>query len=126
MGLFPWLLTFVLPVVLASVFFPTTLRFLGGLVGHYLIRASQTRRELLLSRAANEQKIYDAGHKEKKEDEDWEEIEGSLVGSAVNGGKADTDWHGIVGFFHPFWYVLKRFGYTFGLYRKWRFTIVLL
>ncbi|OAG07593.1 UDP-Glycosyltransferase/glycogen phosphorylase [Paraphaeosphaeria sporulosa] len=25
-----------------------------------------------------------------------------MVGSAVNGGKADKDWSGIVGFFHPF------------------------
>ena len=29
-----------------------------------------------------------------------------VVGSAANGAKADQDWHGIVAFFHPFWYAM--------------------
>ena len=105
MGVFSFFLSLAIPLFLAFVFLPRTLRFLGELLGRYLQRSSQTRRELLLSRVANEQRAYESGHKDsrKKEDDDWEEIEGATVGSAINGGKADSDWRGIVGFFHPFW-----------------------
>ena len=76
-------------------------------MGYYLERPSRTRRELLLARVATEQRHYETERKdastEEKEDDDWEEIEQSLVGSATNGSKADKDWSGIVGFFHPFW-----------------------
>jgi alpha-1,2-mannosyltransferase len=37
-------------------------------------------------------------------DEEWENIESFAVGTAKNGEKADREWDGIVGFFHPFWY----------------------
>ncbi|KAH7125332.1 hypothetical protein B0J11DRAFT_302878 [Dendryphion nanum] len=104
MGVFYIFLSLLVPLVLAFIFFLPTLRFLGELVGHYLRRSSRTRRELLLARVATEQRHYDSERagKENKEDDEWEEIEGSLVGSAANGGKADIDWSGIVGFFHPF------------------------
>jgi alpha-1,2-mannosyltransferase len=54
---------------------------------------------------AKEQRDYDAGHGSGKhrDDDEWEQVEASTVGSAVNGGKADKDWSGLVGFFHPFW-----------------------
>lgn len=71
-------------------------------MGSYLNRSSQTRRELLVARVATEQKNHEAEAKNDMKEDEWEEIEGSMVGSAVNGGKADKDWHGIVGFFHPF------------------------
>ncbi|KAF2692194.1 glycosyltransferase family 4 protein [Lentithecium fluviatile CBS 122367] len=91
-------------ILLSFIFLPRTLRFVGELLGSYLRRSSRTRRELLLARVANEQRAYEAERKGKrgKEEGDWEEVEASTVGSAVNGGKADEDWSGIVGFFHPF------------------------
>lgn len=108
MGVFLLLLYLLVPGLLAFIFLPRTLLLLGQLVGYRLRRASQTRRELLLERTATEQRKYDAEHKKsKREEDDWEEIEPSTVGSAVNGGKADQDWNGIVGFFHPFWYIFK-------------------
>lgn len=104
MGAFPFLLSLLLPVLLTFLFLPATLRFLAGLLGSYLRRSTQTRRDLLLERVAKEQQHYEANHeKHGRQEDDWEEIEGSMVGSAVNGGKADKDWRGIVGFFHPFW-----------------------
>ncbi|KAL5415921.1 asparagine-linked glycosylation protein [Paraphaeosphaeria minitans] len=89
----------------AAVYFsPSVLRNVGQVLGRYLRRSSLTRRELLLARVAKEQRDYDAKHKNQKsrEDDEWEEVETSMVGSAANGGKADKDWSGIVGFFHPF------------------------
>lgn len=105
MGAFVILVSLLVPLVASIVFLPKTLRFFGELLGYYLRRSSRTRRELLLARVANEQRTHDAERtKEKeKEDDEWEEVEASMVGSAINGGKADKDWSGIVGFFHPFW-----------------------
>ncbi|KAF2736377.1 UDP-Glycosyltransferase/glycogen phosphorylase [Polyplosphaeria fusca] len=104
MGVFVVFLSLLLSLAAAFLFLPKTLRFVGDIAGHYLRRASRTRRELLLARVATEQRQYEADHEasKDKEEDDWEEIEGSMVGSAVNGGKADRDWHGIVAFFHPF------------------------
>ncbi|KAF2266690.1 UDP-Glycosyltransferase/glycogen phosphorylase [Lojkania enalia] len=104
MGAFPFFLSLLFVVVLSFVFLPQTLRLLGELLGRHLQRSSRTRRELLLSRVEKEQQAYGNEHHEQKlkEEDDWEEIEGSMIGSAVNGGKADREWSGIVGFFHPF------------------------
>lgn len=105
MALFLIMLSLLAVITLSFVLLPKSLRFAGELLGSNLRRASRTRRELLLARVANEQRTYEAEHKRRKgkEEEDWEEVEASMVGSAINGGKADKDWSGIVGFFHPFW-----------------------
>jgi alpha-1,2-mannosyltransferase len=104
MALFFVALSLLLPVLLSIVFFPSLVRFLGVQAGHYLRRSSRTRRELLLARVATESKNYEAeaGHAET-EDGDWEEV----ASVAKDGNKADKQWEGIVGFFHPFWYRLR-------------------
>ncbi|KAF1849928.1 glycosyltransferase family 4 protein [Cucurbitaria berberidis CBS 394.84] len=103
MGVSFILLSLLVPIVLSVVFLPKTLRFIAELVGHGLRKSSRTRRELLLARVANETKHFERQHKEKsKEDDDWENIASAALGSAINGGKADSEWNGIVGFFHPF------------------------
>jgi hypothetical protein len=94
-------LSLVVAILLALILLP---RSLGGLVGYYLRTASQPRRELLLARVATEQKSYEQHKREGKDDGEREQVEPSLVGSAVKGGKAAAGWNGIVGFFHPFWY----------------------
>ena len=100
------LLSLLLPASVAILFIPKTLRFIAELVGQHLRRSSRTRRELLLDRVASETKAHEAQLKKtKKEDDDWEQVGNTPPGSAVNGGQADSEWHGIVGFFHPFWYV---------------------
>jgi alpha-1,2-mannosyltransferase len=104
MALFFVALSLLLPVLLSIVFFPSLVRFLSVQAGHYLRRSSRTRRELLLARVATESKNYEAGHAET-EDGDWEEI-ASVAKDGRVGNKADKQWEGIVGFFHPFWYRL--------------------
>jgi alpha-1,2-mannosyltransferase len=104
MALLAIFLSLLLPAVISVIFLPKTLHLLAELVGHRLRHSSRTRRELLLDRVVAETKAFEAEHTEKsKEDDDWEKIVPSPLGSAVNGAKADADWNGIVGFFHPFW-----------------------
>jgi alpha-1,2-mannosyltransferase len=105
MGLLPILLSLLVPALLATVFLPKTLRFAAELVGQHLRRSSRTRRELLLARVASETKTFEAQQKnKKKEDEDWEQVGNTPPSGTVKHGQADSEWDGIVGFFHPFWY----------------------
>jgi alpha-1,2-mannosyltransferase len=103
MGFLLSVVSILISTIVAFVFLPQTLRILGKPVGLYLQQSCSDRRELLLARVAKEQKEYEAKHKNKKSEDEWEQIESSMTGSAVNGAKADQDWRGIVGFLHPFW-----------------------
>ena len=105
MGVSFLLLSALVSIVVSCIFLPKILSSLGESIGYYLRRTSRIRRELLLARAASEQRSYSSENIETRsaEDDDWEEIEGYAAGTAANGGKADQDWKGIVGFFHPFW-----------------------
>ncbi|KAF2272720.1 UDP-Glycosyltransferase/glycogen phosphorylase [Westerdykella ornata] len=108
MGVVSVLLSVCFAVVIASIFIPATFHASGRLVGKYLRGASRTRRELLIARTAKEQKEYEERvnterEVRRKDSDEWEEVEGALVGSAANGEQAaDQDWSGIIGFFHPF------------------------
>jgi alpha-1,2-mannosyltransferase len=105
MGLLLVVLSLLVPALLATVFLPKTLRFAAEIVGQHLRRSSRTRRELLLARVASETKTFEAQQtNKKKEDEDWEKVGNTPPGSAAKHGPADSEWDGIVGFFHPFWY----------------------
>jgi hypothetical protein len=98
------LASLLLAAAISVVFLPATLRLLVGLVGHRLRHSSRTRRELLLDRVAAETRSFEAAPAAKsREDDDWERVGAPPTGRAVNGGAADADWNGIVGFFHPFW-----------------------
>lgn len=73
------------------------------LVGIYLQQKTKGRKELLLSRATESQEGNTILQEKAEEDSDWEKISRNIPSSAKNGGIHDTIWHGIVGFFHPFW-----------------------
>jgi alpha-1,2-mannosyltransferase len=105
MGLFFTLLSLIISTTIAVVFLPQTLCIVGKPLGLYLQRSSRDRRDLLLARVVKEQRDYDAKHRDedRKSEDDWEQVESSMTGSAVNGARAEEDWRGIVGFFHPFW-----------------------
>jgi len=103
MALLAVFLSLLIPALISVVFLPKTLQLLAELVGRRLRHSSRTRRELLLDRVAAETKAFEADHKAKgSEDDDWENIVPSPLGTAANGAKADAEWNGIVGFFHPF------------------------
>lgn len=43
-------------------------------------------------------------------DDEWETVDSYALGTSPNGGKGEKEWDGIVGFFHPFWYVVTDKG----------------
>jgi hypothetical protein len=65
---------------------------------------------LLLTKAQDKAELSARNQHEPpvdREDQDWEKVEKNVVKSAPNGLAVDDDWSGLVGFFHPFWCVLK-------------------
>lgn len=71
-------------------------------VGWYLGRKATARRKSILTRVAAEASEYhlSAGPSPKSEDVEWEKVE------KPKEGEADDEWDGIIGFFHPFWFVI--------------------
>jgi alpha-1,2-mannosyltransferase len=77
----------------------------GRIVGWYLRRKTAGRRAQILERVESEEKLFAVDEGSRRDsDEDWENVESYAAGTAKNGEKADKEWDGIVGFFHPFWY----------------------
>lgn len=100
----PWsaaLATLCTLLLVAIRLLPLLVRLAGIALGKHIRGKTQQRRELLLARAEADEKEYSAKH--KREDEDWEKVEGRSSGSSTPGGQDDRDWQGVVGFFHPFW-----------------------
>lgn len=108
---------------------PPAARHLGAWLGWYLRKKTDGRREQLADIVEADERAWaeaaekkgragaggglSGGEKKKKpaeaedvDDDGWEKVdEAYAVGTARNGEKADDEWDGIVGFFHPFWYV---------------------
>ncbi len=80
-------------------------------VGWSLQRRSRVRRNLLLARVKVEESQDQLATRQspKSDDGEWEKVEKSTEGSAQTGQEANDDWEGIIGFFHPFWFVLLQF-----------------
>lgn len=83
----------------------------GSTLGWYLRKLTEGRRSLIIrATAENEAKFRETKAQGKdngsstasSDDEGWENIDSSILGTAGNGEKGDRDWDGIVGFFHPF------------------------
>ncbi|KAI1374820.1 glycosyltransferase family 4 protein [Hypoxylon crocopeplum] len=81
----------------------------GSALGWCLRKGTEGRRSLIIrATAENEAKFRETkaqgkdGSTSSSDDESWENIDGSILGTARNGEKGNQDWDGIVGFFHPF------------------------
>ncbi|KAI1760602.1 glycosyltransferase family 4 protein [Hypoxylon sp. FL1150] len=80
----------------------------GSTLGWYLRKLTEGRRSLIIRTTAENEAKFREGKAQRKDsntssdDEGWENIEGSILGTAGNGEKGDRDWDGIIGFFHPF------------------------
>ena len=81
----------------------------GRAAGWYLKRHALARKKAIIRRVKIEQEAFEKFNRrsQKSEDDEWEKIESYGGASAINGGQAEDDWEGIVGFFHPFWFVLE-------------------
>jgi alpha-1,2-mannosyltransferase len=97
------ILTLLLPLLLLSPWLlPYTLRSLGAATGWYIQQRTHSKRQTLLANSESGTQEQGKPKDSSSEDGDWEKVDGYAAGSAPNGDKADRDWKGIVGFFHPF------------------------
>ena len=82
----------------------------GRLFGSYLRRKTVPRQKSILKRVKIEEKAVESFYRKKSkyEDDDWEKVESHCTTSDTIGGQSDDEWEGIVGFFHPFWFVLSK------------------
>jgi hypothetical protein len=79
-------------VGLTYLLLPYFLRFIAQNIGSTIRARTQTRRELLLKRAADDEKSTPPTSNKDR-----------LAKDNYN-GKPAHEWDGIIGFFHPFWY----------------------
>lgn len=119
LALFVLALTVILLPQLAGSVFGLVFRGVGWLIR----RRTRSRREYVIARARSEDEEFrasrakDSSHSVARgqvEDEDWEKVDSSGPGgvktatsseSGASAGGENAEWDGIVGFFHPFWYV---------------------
>lgn len=85
---------------------PFIIRLAGQTIGWYLHRRTSARRELIIARVKVEEDDYRSKERRspKSEDEGWERIESQGARAQKDGEKANSEWEGVIGFFHPFWY----------------------
>lgn len=103
---------------------PALWQLLGSLFGTYLRRKTDGRRTKILEVIAEDEKQYAAkeGKKtvqsgsDKGEEDGWEKVEACPSSRAPDGNNSTGDWDGIVGFFHPFWYVFRKLRRDCGWY----------
>ena len=92
----------------------------GRALGWSLRRRTAGPRVQILERIEGEEKALANDQSARRDsDDDWENVESSAVGSAKNGEKADEEWDGIVGFFHPFWYAVLSELLEWRFYTDW-------
>lgn len=72
----------------------------GSLAGKYLRHKTEGRRTHILEVMAEDEKKYQDTNKS-----DSKESIVRAFGGALDSKKEDDKWDGVVGFFHPFWYV---------------------
>lgn len=101
--------------ILALFGIPAVWHALGSLAGTYLRRKTDGRRTKILQVIEEDEKQYakkqgkssqDPASSKGEEDRDGEKAQAHPAESAPDGNKQAENWSGIVGFFHPFWYVL--------------------
>lgn len=82
---------------------PKLLFKVGSMFGYYLRKKTAGRKAQILELVDADEKEFKEEGGERRDSDEWENVEAYAVGSSKNGEKADKEWDGIVGFFHPFW-----------------------
>jgi len=95
-------------IPLLPLLFVLLLRLSLRCLGWHLQAKTRARREAICDQVRRDQAALHEKLQAFPETEDgWEKIE--KVGTAPNGEVLPDDWAGVVGFFHPFWYVTPTF-----------------
>lgn len=88
---------------------PKLVGYVGRTVGFYLRQKTAGRKAQVLEKVQKDQIEYRDNREKRRDIDDWEDVESYATGPSKNGQKADKEWDGIVGFFHPFWYGVTSF-----------------
>lgn len=82
---------------------PKLLFYVGRKFGYYLRAKTAGRRAQILQLTEDDEKEFLARGGDRSSSDEWESIDAYTTGTAKNGEKADPEWDGFIGFFHPFW-----------------------
>ena len=84
---------------------PRVVRLIGSSYGRVIRSRTGQRRDQAIDRASEAKRNSNtAGVKDNtSSDDDWEEVDGTAEPTKSRIPE-NSDWDGIVGFFHPFWY----------------------
>lgn len=111
-GLEPKTLVIVVTVLstlplLVVVFGPIVANRIGRFWGFTLRKRTEGRRAQLLSVMNEEDAKYQKENPGLKtsSSEEWEAVKAADLKTTTKDGKSQKDWDGVIGFFHPFWYV---------------------
>lgn len=88
---------------------PSLVAYVGLWIGKSLRKKSEGRRAHILEAVASDQAAWEKENSaaQRRKSEEWEKIEGGDAKAGIPGGTGD-DFDGIIGFFHPFWFVYVR------------------
>lgn len=97
--LLPALTLFLIPAIVGWLF-----RTVLASIGWSLKSKTKARKAVLQSAARLAEAQHTAAMPAGPEDEDWEKVDSS-ASDAASGKPAldETQWRGVIGFFHPFW-----------------------
>jgi alpha-1,2-mannosyltransferase len=82
---------------------PRLFFYVGRRFGDYLRAKTAGRRAQILQLTEDDEKEYLAQGGDRRSSDEWESVDAYTTGTAKNGEKADPEWDGFIGFFHPFW-----------------------
>lgn len=84
---------------------PKLFFWFGNTLGFYLRNKTAGRKAQILESVVQDEAEWEKSGKgkDRRDSDEWESVDAYAAGSAKNGEKADQEWDGIVGFFHPFW-----------------------
>lgn len=83
---------------------PKLLFRVGSIFGYYLRKKSARRKAQILEMVEADEKKFAAEGGDRRDSDEWENVEAYTTGTSSNGEAAGKEWDGIIGFFHPFWY----------------------
>lgn len=101
-----WISTIIILVASLALLLGQWFFLLGGKFwGSVLIKKSSKHRKELLAKIKQDEEHETSKTRlsPKSDDGDWEKVESDASGTVSNRQKADDNWEGIIGFFHPFW-----------------------
>lgn len=97
---------------------PVLVGLVGRCLGWVLLKKTEGRRALLvgLMNEDNKKSIdqsADNTSAASSSSEEWEKVQPPGTKAKGSSDSKQQDWDGIIGFFHPFWYVATACGYTY-------------